>query len=367
MSPYNESVRKSNAQNMAVISAIFLLLFVSLFTYLGAPKTYAGTFSPRKLTISDSRAAQTAVTYDFAFTASATTSIKQIDIKFCTQAGAWADTCTAPTGLTTASATRSADNIAGTTRTDSQPGANSYRSVVTTPATQSTQAITYSLTGMVNPSTTNTSFFARVITYSDTGTTEIDSGTMAFATLTTTSIAVSATVLENFSFSIAGVSTAGTVNGATTNITTTATTIPFGTLTAATSYIGAHDVTVTTNAASGYAVTTKGNQTPLLQSGSQNIDEFSGTYASPATWTAPAGTAASVNTGYFGYTTEDTDFSNFQSNKWAGSETTPRAIVSDATGVSAQTTRVGWRTEVNALQPAGAYTGTIILVATPTY
>lgn len=354
-------------RNVVVVSTILLLIFVSLFTYFGAPRTYAGTFSPRKITISDSRASQTGVTYDLAFTTSVTTSIKQIDIKFCTQAGAWADTCTAPTGLTTASATRGSDNIAGTGRTDSQPAANSFRTVITTPSTQSTQAVTFSIASMQNPSTTNTSFFARVITYSDTGTTEIDSGTMAFAILTSTSVAVTATVLENFTFSIAGVNSGGTVNSATTNITTTATTIPFGTLVAATSYIGAHDVTVSTNAASGYAVTTKGSQTPLLQSGSQNIDEFTGTYASPATWAAPAGTAASVNTGYFGYTTEDTDHSDFQSNKWAGSETTARAIVSNSTGVSSQTTRIGWRTEVNSVQPAGAYTGTVILVATPTY
>lgn len=350
-----------------VIAVVSLLTILTGILYTGAPRIYAGTFSPRKVTISDSRASATGVTYDFAFTTSATTAIKQIDIKFCTQAGAWGDTCTAPTSLSTSSSSRGSDNLAGTGRTDTQPAANSFRTVVTTPSTQSTQAVTFSISGMVNPSTTNTTFYARVITYSDTGTTEIDSGTMAFATLTTTSIAVTATVLENFTFSIAGVSSGGTVNGATTNITTTASTIPFGTMTPATSYIGAHDVTVTTNAGSGYTVTTKGTTSPLLVSGSHNIDEFSGTYASPATWSSPAGTSASVNTGYFGYTTEDTDYSNFQSNKWAGGETTPRAIVTSSTGVSSQTTRIGWRAEVNSIQPAGAYSGTEVLVATPTY
>lgn len=360
---------KSVTKKRVKIAAVFLLISIigGAIMYAGAPRSYAGTFSPRKVTITDSRAEATGVTYAFAITTSVTTSIKQIDIKFCTQAGAWGDTCTAPTGLTTASATRASDNLAGTGRTDTQPASNSFRTVVTTPSTQSTQAVTFSIDGMVNPSTTNTTFYARVITWSDTGTTEIDSGTTAFATLTTTSVAVSATVLENFTFSVAGVSSGGTVNGATANITTTASTIPFGTLQALTEKIGAHDVTVTTNAGSGYTVTTRGTTSPLLVSGSHNIDEFSGTYASPTSWSAPAGTSASVNTGYFGYTTEDTSHSGFQSNNWAGSETTARAIITSATGVSSETTRIGWQAEVNSIQPAGSYSGTIILVATPTY
>ncbi|MBI1863166.1 hypothetical protein HYS00_03530 [Candidatus Microgenomates bacterium] len=359
----NNSFRKKFGVAVCLVSVLMLTLIVNI----GAPKTYAGNFSPRKVTISDSRASGTSVSYAYAFTTTATTSIKQIDFKFCTQAGAWADTCTAPTGLDTTGASRSADNLAGTGRTDSSPAANTWRTVVTTPSTQSTQAVTYTIAGMTNPSTTNTTFYARIITWSDTGSTEIDSGTAAFAILTTTSIAVSATVLENFTFTVAGVNSGGTVNGATTNITTTASTIPFGTLTAATPKIGAHDVTVTTNAGSGYSVTTKGTTSPLLVSGSQNIDEFSGSYASPATWSSPAGTAASVNTGYFGYTTEDTDISAFQSNKWAGGETTARSIVSSSVGVSAETTRIGWQAEINAVQPAGTYSGTEILVATPTY
>lgn len=360
-----ESVTKNLIKAAALV--VFFVALFGITLYLGAPRSYAGNFSPRKVTITDSRASGTAVSYAYAITTTVTAPIKQIDFKFCTQAGAWTDTCTAPTGLDTSGASRSSDNIAGTGRTDSSPAANQWRTVITSAANQTTQAVTYTIASMVNPSTTNTTFYARVITWSDTGTTELDSGTMAFATLTSTSIAVSATVLENFTFTVAGVGASATVNGATTNITTTASTIPFGTLSAGTPKIGAHDVTVTTNAGSGYAVTTKGTSSPLLVSGSQNIDEFTGSYASPATWSSPAGTAASVNTGYFGYTTEDTDFSDFQSNKWAGGETTARSIVSSSTGVSSETTRIGWQAEVNSIQPAGTYSGTEILVATPTY
>ena len=337
------------------------------FSYLFLSNVNAGTFSPRKVTISDSRAGQTAVTYDFAFTAIASTAIKQIDIKFCNEAGLFTDTCTAPTGFVVTATSRVSDNITGTTRTDTAPAANQFRSVITTPATQSPLAITMSLNTITNPTTPNTTYFARIITWSDTGTTQIDSGTTAFAVLTSTSLAVTATILENFTFSVAGVSSGGTVNSATTNITTAAATIPLGTLAVGTANIGAHDVTVSTNAGSGYQVTVKEPSSPPLVSGSQNIDEFTGTCGTPTTWSAPAGTTASVNTGFFGFTTEDTDYSGFQTNKWAGFSTTPCAVISNATGVSSQTTRIGWQAQVNAIQPAGSYTGTVILVATPTY
>ena len=354
------------------ILAFFIILLLAVLPPLSSliiSKSYAGTFTSAKVTISDSRAEQTSVTYDFAFTTTVTTSIKQIDIKFCTQTGAFADTCTAPTGFSVSGASRTSDNLAGTGRTDSQPGANQFRTVVTTPSTQSTQAVTYSLGTVTNPTTTNTTFYARIITYSDTGTTTIDTASVAFAILTSTSIAVTASVDPTFSFSVAAVNT-GTVNGAsvTTGLAAAAATIPFATLVDGTPKILAHDLTVTSNAPNGYQVTVKSAAAPPLTDASQNIDAFTGTYASPTTWSAPAGTSPSVNTGFFGYTTEDTDYSGFQSNKWAGFETTARAVVSRTSPIGAgETTRLGWQAEVNENMPPGSYSGTVVLVATPTY
>jgi hypothetical protein len=39
--------------------------------------------------------------------------------------------------------------------------------------------------------------------------------------------------------------------------------------------------------------------------------------------------------------------------------------VAPTTGTDAK--KIGWQAEVNSTQPAGSYTGTITLVATPTY
>lgn len=347
---------------------LIVLLLLASFSPALLRKVDAGTFDHAKVTISNSQASATSVTYDFAFTTSVTTAIKQINFKFCTEVGQFTETCTAPTGFTAASATRDSDNIAGTGRTDT-PVAGTFQTVVTTPATQSTQAVTFVIAGVTNPSTADTSFYVRFRTYSDAGTTMIDNGQIMFAILSSTSIAVTAVVDPTFTFTVTGKTSGTTVNTATSNITTEAATIPFGTLADAAPKIGAHDVTIATNATFGYTVTVKALADPPLVDGNNNIDKFTGTNTTPTTWTSPAGTAASVNTGFFGYTTEDTTLSQFQANKWAGATTSPLNIMSEATAVSGgeETVRIGWQAEVNESQPAGSYTGTVILVATPTY
>lgn len=339
----------------------------------------AGSLSSYKIQINNSQAAATGVTYSYFWTTSATTSIKQIDIQVCTTASG---TCTAPSGFASGTPTLSSDNIAGTGRTVSAPTANAFRVVVTTPSAQSTQAMFLNFTGVTNPSTINTTYYVRSTTYSDTGTTIIDgTTTAAFAVLDTTSIAVSATVDPNFTFTVAGVSSGGNFNGGTGNInvTSTATTIPFGTLVAGTPKIAAHDVTVTTNAGNGYTVTASTSATisgnpPLVSGATNNIDAFTGTNAAPTNWSAPGGTTGNINTGFFGYSTEDATLCTGTANRftnggpnWAGPTITGGEVVCNAAPVSSETTRIGWEIAVNAIQPAGSYTGTAILVATPTY
>ena len=363
---------KRSSLAIVLIVALLNLFLLPLFT----TNADAGTFASRKVTISDSRSGQTAVQYDFAFTASVSTSIKQWTIQFCTESAS-TGTCTLPTGIVTTSAVRSADNVSGTTRTDTFTTNGTLTTVVTTPATQSPLAITASYTTITNPTTTNTTYFARITTYSDTGTTVIDgTNNVAFAVLTSTSIAVSATVDTNLTFTVAGVTSGGTVNGATTNITATAATIPFGTLASGSTKIGAHDLTVTTNGLGGYTITVKAAAEPPLVGlvTGNNIDDFTGTNASPTAWSSPTGTTQSVNTGFFGYTTNDATLGTGTANRftsvgnvWAGTSTTASEVSFNSTGVSAQVTRVGWQAEVNSIQPADSYTGTVILTTTPTY
>ncbi len=372
------SIGKFSKVNTKLLALLFLSVVITLTVpayFISTSKANAGTFTQAKVMIGNSQAS--AVTYyNTYFTVANTTAIKQIDFKFCTQAGTWTDTCTAPTGFSDSSAVRAADNITGTGRTDSQPAANQFRTVITTPTTQSPSTVSYQLTGVTNQSTTNATMYVRVITWSDTGTTQIDYGQMAVAILTSTSLAVTANVNPNLTFSLAA-ATSGTVNGATITVTsgTSASTIPLGTLASGAPSIAAHDATVSTNASNGYTVTASASATPPLVSGANDIDAFTGTNASPTTWSSPNGTSANVNTGYFGYTTEDSTlgtgtaarFTTSGGNKWAGTTTTGMEVIYSATGVSSETTRLGWQGEVNALQPSGSYTGTVVLIATPTY
>jgi hypothetical protein len=361
--------------NLKVLLALVIISAITLYSplsYFLNQKSYAGYATLSSVQISDSRASHTSTNYNYGFTVTTTTSIKQINIKFCTEQGAFTDTCTPPAGFSASSATRASDNIAGTGRTDT-PGANTFQTVITTPAAQSTTAVTFNLSTITNPSTTNTTYYTRVITYSDTGTTEIDHTEMAFAILTTTSMAVSASIDPSLSFTIAGVSSGGTVNTATTNVTTTPSTIPFGSLSIA--RIAANDITVNTNAGNGYTVAVAEVTSPPLVSGADNIDEFTGTNATPTPWSAPAGSTPSVNTGFFGYTTEDSTLSGVSPARfttsapnWAGPTTSLSEVAYNNTYTAGnQTTRIGWEAQANGNQPPGTYTGTVVLVATPTY
>ncbi|MCX7997198.1 MAG: hypothetical protein N2691_05625 [Patescibacteria group bacterium] len=350
-----------------------LTIFMYLLTPIGQmliPTAHAA-FSAASLTVSDSRAGASGVTYTTDGTPSASTPIQRYRIDFCTTASG---SCTVPSGLNTTGAALSADTIEGATpTTDFTTNGTVIINIVGNSVSETGQT-GVTLTGITNPTTINTTYFARITSFSDAGTTVIDTSTVAFAILDTTSIAVTASVDPTLTFTVTGVSSGSTVNGATTDVTTTATTVPFGTLSSGDPSIAAHDLTVVTNAVNGYTITVRGLTAPVLQAGSENIDEFTGTNASPVNWSAPSGTTASVNTGYFGYTTNDSTLGTGTANRftnsgpnWAGTTTTAAEVAYSPTGVTTETTRIGWRAEVNGLQPAGAYSGTVVLVATPTY
>ena len=370
---------KKSIRNFAFLT-IVVCAGVVVFQFFST-QTLAASLSSAKDVISSSRSGVTS-SHTFSFTTPSTTAIKTVDFQYCTTSSG---TCTAPTGMILAASPTlgTVTGIAGTGYTASATSgtctgtgnSNCTATVtVTTATTQTVTAVTVPLTaGITNPTTINTTTFVRVTT-KDAGAAAIDTNTVAFAVLTGTSISMTASVDPTFSFSLAAVNSGGTVNTATTNVTTTASTIPFGTLTSGSTKIGAIDTTVTTNSANGYTVTIAATANPPLADGSNNIDIFTGTNAAPTAWSSPAGTSVNVNTGFLGYTTEEAALgtgtaTRFTSGgpKWAGLATTADEVAYSPTGTSARTKRVGFQAEVNALQPSGSYTGTVLLVATPTY
>lgn len=171
----------------------------------------------------------------------------------------------------------------------------------------------------------------------------------------------------NVSFSIDGVSSGNTVEGVATTITTTSTSIPFGVLVPNTSSIGAHRMTVTTNATNGYRIFVGQNQS-LQRSDGVGIDSVAGTNASPSTW----GVSGS-SYGAYGYHTGDSSLFTSATNRfladdtYAGFESVLREIVYTGNATSSESTDVVYRVQITAQQPSGNYSGSLVYVIAPAF
>lgn len=207
-----------------------------------------------------------------------------------------------------------------------------------------------------------------------------DSGDTVVAILdqVTMTASVDATLL----FTVAGVTSGGTINGETISTTSSATAIGFGLLASGTPVVAAQDLTVTTNAANGYVVTVHEDQNLTAGNGAKiHLFNNGAQTATPIAWVAPSATLGSVNTyGHIGLTSDDTDLNSneFYSGsviKWAGnySATSTRTILSnsgpaDGTTQNIGKARVGYKIQVTALQAAASdYGNHLIYVCTPTF
>lgn len=191
-------------------------------------------------------------------------------------------------------------------------------------------------------------------------------------------VVVTAAVDTMFAFTIAGVATSSSVNGGATTTagSSTATSIPFGTLAPGSTTVMAQDLTVTTNAANGFTVTVEQSQN-LLSSTGADIDGFiDGVYTNtPVAWTAPTSVAGNEWTyGHWGLTSEDDLNTNeFGTDLWVSASTTPRQVFSHtgvADGVTANSgsTRIGYQAQISGLQEAGDdYTTSLTYIATPRF
>lgn len=197
-------------------------------------------------------------------------------------------------------------------------------------------------------------------------------------------VRVSATVEATLSFTIAGLSS-GSHCGQAIDVTTTAYSVPFGSLaTTSTFYDTTQQLTVGTNADSGYLVTVfeddelgkDGADTPNIPDTPCN--------SGPCTHTTSVEWNAAANYG-FGYSLEnvtgsDAKFTYSESartfsakqfpNRTEGStqdQDTNANIMSNAGPVSANSLYVCYRISVSGIQEAGNYYNTITYIATPIF
>ena len=197
-------------------------------------------------------------------------------------------------------------------------------------------------------------------------------------------VVVTAAVDTSFTFTVAGLPGGTDVNGLVTTGSSTATSIPFGALTANNASSAAQQLSVSTNASYGFAVTVQTDQ-QLTSSAGADIDGFvDGSYATtPISWVPPTALIASEKTwGHWGLTSNDATFTSGPANPFdvggagelfVSASTTPVRVFThngpaDGTTPNIGRASVGYQIEVSALQEAGTdYTATLTYVATPIF
>lgn len=183
-------------------------------------------------------------------------------------------------------------------------------------------------------------------------------------------VTVSATIAESLTFTIAGVAnTACTQGNSVTAVTTTATTVPFGAMTANTFKKGCQLLTVNTNAGDGY-ITTSQETDQLTNAGSQTIPDTTCDTGTCTESTAAAWVTPSANHG-FGHTcyglpcvlaySSGTNYRQFASI--ADSETA-QTLMSSSTPVTNSTSTVVYQLSVSGSQASGDYTNTVVYITT---
>ena len=308
---------------------------------------------------------QTGTTYTHTISNISLSLIKCIKVSYSTSLTSQ----TKPTGMDITSASLSSSTTYIPTPANWTISNNNTTGVITltnatgeTPAAASTRYLIF--LNITNGSITDTAYYASISTFNnvDCTTNPVDTGVSAF--LFTDGQYLEVTVEPSFTFIIAALVSGTDVNGTSTNITTTDGTVPLGKVTTSTNKVGAHRLSITTNAINGYTVTTRYTGVLLHTNGVDDINNHTGTNASPTAFPA-AGTEA------FGYTTEDftlgTGTANrFSTNKWAAFTTSPVEIMYGS-AAGTETVDFGYQVGIAAATSAGFYQTTVIYTATPIY
>lgn len=213
-------------------------------------------------------------------------------------------------------------------------------------------------------------------------------------------VLVSATVQETLSVTIAGVAASTAVCGATTDVTTTATSVPWGTIINFGAFQeAAQTITVSTNADAGYVVKAEEND-QMGKDGIACVGPSANEAVSCIQDTTCGTTPCTETAGYYwtstakyglGYTLSGSDAAfvydsttepctttgggtatNFCARHFADQETTgpsqtKQTIMSNAGPVASSQVSLCYRLNVSAVQPAGYYYNKVQLTATATF
>jgi hypothetical protein len=344
------------------IGLIVLLLILPFIINL--QQAQAALITSSSVQMGDSRTSSTNVTYKVGFTFPSTSAVQCIIVKFGTTSGLG----TQPTAMTSASGftltggglTQGNWTNYGTNNGFLQIDAGSNQTPTATAAT-----ITW--TGVTNTSTSGV-FFAQITSYatntSHTCTGQVDQSNV-MAITTTAGVTATVSVDPSVSFTVANYGSAVNGSGDTSPITTTATTVPFGTVAGGATAWGSHTLTVGTNAAHGYDLYVRDTQS-LTDSNSDTIRDQA-CASSNCTVVANAQTFdGSTTQSSLAYTGDNANKS-FTSNKWLGFTTTNTDIASLTTATASDVTHVEYKVQISNAQQPGTYSTVIVYTITPTY
>jgi hypothetical protein len=211
------TVRKVS-ERVRILAGVLLLVASSLLPLFLTQSVQAGTLVNRYIKLSDSSSGHTNTTYSIGFTPTVTTAIKGIVIDFCSDSPVIGATCTPPSGMDIVKASLALANITNLTAgfTVDTTNSTATRAVLVngSGSTVATTAATIDLgngtNGVTNPTTTNTAFYARIMTYGATATAQaytssapgsyIDGGGVAVSTAGL--IQLTAKVQESLTFCV---------------------------------------------------------------------------------------------------------------------------------------------------------------------
>jgi hypothetical protein len=178
------------------LSALALSAAALIPALMATPASALGLVTSRSIMMSSSLQAATGVIYHVSFNVATTTSIGGVVVDFCDTSPVIGTSCTNANSFDTSSATlANLSGLSGFTK-DAATDANTFIITNGTPqAKTSGNTISFDINGVTNPNTTNTTFYARIVTYdtaahaqaytstaTDGGTGAVDHGGIALST-----------------------------------------------------------------------------------------------------------------------------------------------------------------------------------------
>lgn len=169
-------------------------------------------------------------------------------------------------------------------------------------------------------------------------------------------------------FSVSGVGNGVSVEGITTDATSTPTSLSFGSPTFNAEYEVAHSLSVTTNATQGYHVFVQFDQPPMNIYGSE-LQSVTGTNASPSGWSTGCGAGAASCVGYHAGddTLADGSTRFAPSDTYAGIPQTLEEVMYSSIPETSDQTSIVYKLEVSEQHPAGDYEATVSYIAMPIF